>query len=178
MNCQNKFSMKCHYLMLSLVCGVLWQPGLWELPSPPQTINSHCYIIFWHYYLNACPVTRETMLFFLIKQYNRSYCKQFCALFTCVSGNWLLNRGLIYRGPQLSHSPGLNLFNWFVTVGHIKDKVYSNIPWTEDDVRRSIQNRCSHFYQNCNVQWAHLLCVTCISKLKETTSRAFVKYGE
>lgn len=104
--------------------------------------------------------------------------QKFCALFTGVSGNRLLNRGLIHRGPQLPHSPGLDLFNWFLIVGHIKVKVYSNIPWTEDDVRRSIQNRCSHFYQNCNAQWARLLHVTCNSKVKETTSRAFVKYGE
>jgi hypothetical protein len=167
--------MMYHYLMLSLVCGVLWQPGLWELflaPSPDYKFTLLYYLLT--LFFECLSSYRGTMLFLSpIKQCNRSHCKQFCALFIGVSGNRLLN-----RGPQLPHSPGLNLFNWFLIVRHIKCKVYSNIPWTEDDVRRSIQNRCSHFYQNCNVQWACLLCVTCISKLKVTNSRAFVKYGE
>jgi len=60
----------------------------------------------------------KVVFFFSIKQYNRSHCKQFCALFTGVSGNSLLNKGLQLtkqgintQGPQLPHSQGLNLLN-------------------------------------------------------------------
>lgn len=57
------------------------------VPPPPDYKFTMLYYILTLFFECLSSYKRNYALFFSIKQYNRSLCKQFCALFTGVSGN-------------------------------------------------------------------------------------------